>query len=494
MSPRLATATHVVAAASGGVALWATLPPRGWWLLGPVAIALLALALRDRTLALRALTGAAFGLGWFIPALAWMWAFAPVGMVLAVLLEATIVTVAAVLTPSGRGRLVALPGALVLAEAARGRWPLGGLPLAGPALGQVDGPLLPAAATGGALLIVGLMALAGVALAALLERRHPFRAVAAAIVLIAVGLGLPAAGSVRAVGELRAAVVQGGGPRGIPAVAADKTAVLERHLRATDQVDASVELLLWPEGVVDDDIPSRAPPPGRAVTRLARTRSTVVVAGVVEGAGPERFRNAALAWERDGTVVDRYDKTHRVPFGEYIPWRAVVSRLADVSLVPRDAVPGDAPGLLATSAGELGAVISFEVFFSERARAAVRAGGQLLLVPTNAASFTGDTVPSEEVAAARLRAVETGRTVLQAAPTGYSAIIAPSGEVVDRSALELPAVLERDVALAAGTTPYTATGDTPVLLVGLLAVAAGWWPNRRPVARSRRRPPVRRHG
>ena len=71
----------------------------------------------------------------------------------------------------------------------------------------------------------------------------------------------------------------------------------------------------------------------------------------------------------------------------------------------------------------LGVVISYEVFFADRVRAAVDAGGQVILVPTNAASYTTGEVPAIEVAAARMRAREFGRAVLQAAPTGYSAII-----------------------------------------------------------------------
>ena len=84
-------------------------------------------------------------------------------------------------------------------------------------------------------------------------------------------------------------------------------------------------------------------------------------------------------------------------------------RYASASVIPRDAVAGEGPGLLRTDAGDLGVVISFEVFFADRARAAVNAGGRVLLVPTNAASFTTSQVPAAELAAARLRAVEHGR-------------------------------------------------------------------------------------
>lgn len=80
----------------------------------------------------------------------------------------------------------------------------------------------------------------------------------------------------------------------------------------------------------------------------------------------------------------------------------------------------------------------------------------------------GEVVPAIEVAAARLRACEFGRAVLQGAPTGYSAVIRPDGKVVAQSELGSAAVLRATVPLRTGLTPYARTGDLPAL-----ALAAG---------------------
>ena len=69
----------------------------------------------------------------------------------------------------------------------------------------------------------------------------------------------------------------------------------------------------------------------------------------------------------------------------------------------------------------LAVVISWEVFFGGRARDGVKHGGQVLLNPTNGASYTGTIVQTQQVASSRLRAIETGRWVVQAAPTGLLA-------------------------------------------------------------------------
>jgi apolipoprotein N-acyltransferase len=121
----------------------------------------------------------------------------------------------------------------------------------------------------------------------------------------------------------------------------------------------------------------------------------------------------------------------------------------------------------------LGVVISYEVFFSDRTRAAVTAGGQVLLVPTNAASYTTEEVPATEVAAARMRALETDRAVLQAAPTGYTAVIRPDGRVVAQGDLGTPEVLTATVPLRTGLTVYVRTGDGPLLLTVAVALLAG---------------------
>jgi apolipoprotein N-acyltransferase len=169
-----------------------------------------------------------------------------------------------------------------------------------------------------------------------------------------------------------------------------------------------------------------------------------------------------------------------VPFGEYVPLRAGLQRVVDLSVLPRDAVAGQGPGILHTPAGDFGVAISYEVFFGERGRAGAASGGDLLLVPTNAASFTSSQVPTQEVAAARLRAWETGRWVLMSAPTGYGAGIDHEGRVLDRTTLSRAEVLDGQARLRTGRTIYVALGDAPVLLVAAVILAgASWWATRR---------------
>lgn len=150
-------------------------------------------------------------------------------------------------------------------------------------------------------------------------------------------------------------------------------------------------------------------------------------------------------------------------------------------------MPGDGPAVL-DPAGlpRLGVVISYEVFFADRVAAAVRDGGRLILAPTNAASFVTAEVPALEVAASRLRASEFHRTVLQAAPTGYSAIIRPDGSVSQLSELGTREVLSATVPLHTNLTPYARLGDAPMVLLALLALAGPLLTHRTTPGRDRR--------
>lgn len=473
--PRLARAAVCFGA---GLLVALSIPPWGWWPLAFVGLGALTWATEGIAARARWWAGVAFGLGMFLPGLWWMTEFHLFGAFLVVLLETVFVAGGVALAPPHRWRVLTVPAALVLAEAARATVPFGGLPMAGIPLGQVAGPLGAVARVGGELLVLTGAAVVGAALAA--ARRRILSAVTGIGVVVLVGVvGAIAPDGGDAVEHIDVALVQGGGPRGFRAVDTDPRDVFERHLVASDDVRPGADVVLWPEDVVDVTEPVLTTDEGDELAALADRLDTTLIVGVVEDVSDDRFANAAVVWDADGEFGGRYDKVRRVPFGEYVPGRSLIDRVADLSVIPRDAVSGDEPGLLRTKAGDLGVVISFEVFFADRARVAVRAGGEVLLVPTNAASYTTSQVPTTEVAAARLRAIETGRDVVQAAPTGYSAVIDHLGRVRRRSVLGRREVLHDTVALRRGRTLYSRTGDAPVVLLAGVAVAVGWWRQRR---------------
>ena len=458
---------------AGGLLLAASLPPwpvsTGAWPLGLVGAALLFVGVAGRGLRGRLAVGVAAGLGLYLPGLWWMRDFSLPGYFAATVLQAAILAIGMTLVRpvAGWRRAVGFVAALVLVERVRATWPFGGLPISGIDLGQVNGPLGGAARIGGRLLLVALVAVGGVALVALARRQWRSGAVGLAAVVVLAGAGWVAPDG-SAGGRISVAAVQGGGPRGVRAVARDPAPVFERHFAAAAAIGASVDLVLWPEDVLDLERDLAGTAEDSRLAELALALRATMVVGVVEDVAGGRFRNAAVAYGPDGARIDRYDKVHRVPFGEYVPARGLFDFFADLSAIPRDAIAGSGPATLDTPAGRMAVAISYEVFYDDRVRSGVRAGGRLVLVPTNASSYRDAQVPAQEVVAAQLRAIESGRWVVQAAPTGYSAVIDHRGRVRDRTGLGGGEVLVADVDLRTGRTVFTAVGPWPWVVGAVL--------------------------
>jgi apolipoprotein N-acyltransferase len=119
------------------------------------------------------------------------------------------------------------------------------------------------------------------------------------------------------------------------------------------------------------------------------------------------------------------------------------------------------------------------VFFSGRANEGIDAGGSMLVNPTNGSSYTGTVLQSQQIASSRLRAVETGRWLVQVSPTGFSAFVSPNGEVFDRTAVSEQRVVIRDVPQRTGSTLYSQLGDQPIIILLTALVASLLWVARR---------------
>jgi apolipoprotein N-acyltransferase len=147
---------------------------------------------------------------------------------------------------------------------------------------------------------------------------------------------------------------------------------------------------------------------------------------------------------------------------------------APLGQIPKDATPGQDPALNELPDGtQLGVMISWEVFFAERARAAD--DGVILLNPTNGASYTGTILQTQQVASSKLRAVETGRWVIQISPTGFSAFVSPDGDVFQRTDTSERKVITMAVPQREGSTWYARIGDWPWIVVMLALLGTALW-------------------
>lgn len=489
----------------GGFLVALSLPPWGWWPLAFVGIAMFETGLQQaETRRQRLVRGMAFGIGWLGPGMAWMWFLTAPGYVLATLMFALFHGVAAIGAPRGPWRVISRPAAHTLAEALRLCFPFGGVPLATLAIGQSGGPFLDVARLGGVLLLTWFTFQIGFALAgpspvvpALARQRgvtakgewHGVIAFVAALTVWAVSPLADGTHAVAGTAPLRVTVVQGGGPQGTHAVNTGHAAVFQRHLDATSTIAAgSADLVVWPENVVD--VPTfEGSTELAAITEQAARIGAPFAVGITEDAGPDHFINAQVVVTPSGDVYDRYEKVRRVPFGEYMPMRGFLHAVgAPTDLVPHDAVAGTGPAVLTLpDRTTMGVVISWEVFFGGRANDGVAHGGEFIINPTNGSSYTWTVLQTQQVASSRLRAVEQGRWVAQASPTGFSAFVSPDGDVLQRTSVSQCSVADADAGQACaravisqpierrtGRTWYSRIGNLPWVLLMMIVFALAW--------------------
>lgn len=499
---------HIVLAAIGGLLVAASLPPWGVWPLAIVGVAVFESALGDGTPRRhRALVGWVFALAWLLPGMAWMWFLTAPGYLIATALFAGFHALAACMAPQGSWRVVGRPAAHTLAEALRFCFPFGGVPLASLAVGQAAGPFVGVARVGGALLLTWFVFQVGFALAGpspvvpqMARRRgvtangqwHGVIALVAAMVVWAISplAAAAAPAATQSPQQLRIAVVQGGGPQGTHAIHTPAGVVLDRHLTATATIEpGTVDMVLWPENVIDVDRFEGSDAMTKVAAEAARLDVPFVVGVTEDTPDGKHFLNAQVVVNPDGTLGDRYEKVRRVPFGEYMPLRGILSALgAPTDLVPRDAVAGSGPGILRLPDGTAMAVaISWEVFFGGRVNEGVERGASFIINPTNGSSYTWTILQSQQIASSRLRAIEQGRWVVQAAPTGFSAFVSPSGEVQQRTGVSEQKVLIGSIdATPRGRTWYSHLGNAPwialmvLLLLGAAVAARGGFRKREP--------------
>lgn len=497
------TPARLAMAAAGGLLVALSLPPWGFWPLAFVGVATFELAVRTAaSRRARAAAGCAFALPWMLVGMAWMWFLTAPGYIVVGLLFAGGHALAAGLAPSGPWATIGRPAAHTLAEVVRMLVPFGGVPLATLGISQAGGPLLGVARLGGVVLLTWIVLQVGVALASLAtalpairtigarpaaDLTHATGAITAAVLLVALAAVAPE-GADRDLAPLRVAAVQGGGRQGTSALDVPSSVVTAAHLDATATIrpDADLGLVVWPENGIDVNGVSFTDSDALAdVAAEARRLDVPFTVGVTLDAEfsahprDRGFVNAQVVVTPDGDVTAGYEKVRIVPFGEYVPFRSALSALgAPLDQIPSDAVRGRDPAVLTLPDGtRLGVMISWEVFFGDRGAAA--ADSDILLNPTNGASYTGTILQTQQVASSRLRAVETGRWVVQVSPTGFSAFVSPDGQVFQRTGVSERRVITMDIPLRSGTTWYTALGDLPWILLATAALATAGWRSRR---------------
>jgi len=231
---------------------------------------------------------------------------------------------------------------------------------------------------------------------------------------------------------------------------------------------ADVTTVIWGESAVayflDRDEEHRriaataAPPNGMLITGADRAETTVTIF------------NSLYVIAPDGRILGVYDKSHLVPFGEFMPFRSLIPFAALTGGVDFSAGPGlttiTVPGLPPFSP-----LICFEVIFPGQVTTPIGPRPQWLLNLTNDSWFGTATGPYQHFATARLRTIEEGLPLVRTADTGISAVVDGMGRVVASLGLDRRGVVDAPLPQPAGLTIFAIFGNAIPLL---LAAATAW--------------------
>jgi apolipoprotein N-acyltransferase len=434
--------------------------------------------------------GWAFGLGWFLAGVSWVYvslhdfgmmpaplaAFATLFFCLGLALVPAAVGYAQARLPAAEPArlLLVVPALWTLGEWFRG-WVFTGFPWLSLGYSQLDGPLSGLAPVLGVFGVSLAAAAAAGALVMLVRRRR---------VLVAAGVLAALAGATAALrgiewtsphGEpLAVALLQGNIPQAMKFEPGRFAATLETYARLAERSQA--RLVVLPETAIPRFLHEVDPAYLERLERLARARDGDVLAGVPILEGGRRYYNAVVSL---GTGPSQaYAKAHLVPFGEFVPpgfgWIVAILRIP-----LSDFARGGAAQAPLRVAGQRVAVnICYEDAFGEEIIRQLPEA-TLLVNVSNVAWFGDSLAPAQHLRISRMRSIETGRTMLRATNTGVTAIVDPRGAVVARLPSFTEGVLEGRVRGYAGTTPYMAAGNVPVVLGSLGVVAAAALAGRR---------------
>ena len=451
-----------------GLVFYLSFAPRPLWWLAPLAFTGFALALRGRRFWGGFGYGFVFGLAVYLPLLIWLQDFlgADFGpwpwLALSGALAAYLGVGGALCTLVAR-----LPGApawmalvIVATETPRSWWPLGGFPWGRVAFGQPEGAFLSLASIGGAPLVGFAVVLSGFGLAALLVRlnrpRHTLIAPAAAtLVPVLAGLAVwPTISTTADSGTLTVATVQGNAPNVGLALMNDSATLRANHLQQSELLATGIrsgaqpepDLVVWPETATDITGPD--PTLDRAVADLGAP--TLIGARSLPPGG--RAQNTETVWDPKTGPGERYAKQQLVPFAETVPARAIAEWVTPFLDDTSDMLPGSAPAVLDAAGTRLATPICYEIAYDYISRDAVNHGAQLIVLPTNNAWYGHSEMSYQQLAMARLRAVEHSRAVVVSATSGVSAMVAPDGTITAATSEFTAASLVERVPLRDTTT------------------------------------------
>lgn len=450
----------LLASLGGGLSYFAYPAPDIWGAIF-LSIALLFLSVDGLKFFSGFLVGLVGGICFYVAQIYWISQYlGPEPLIALALLEAVFFALAAgFISLLTRIRIPILFQSLLIAGVWVGRewvsthFPYGGFPWSRIAMSQANSPLAHWVAIGGFGILSFVVVFITVYFTGLIKSHNlKFNAMKFTIALL-ITISIPLVQQftpLQQTGTIRVAGIQGNAKAGLFANT-EWGEVLGNHLDVTNSLLASgetFELVVWPENASDVS-PESDENVSEILLELVDKRLKVpFIFGDITSTGEEVFNSSKL-WLPGRGEVDQYDKKRPVPFGEYVPDRDFFYALSPdlVGLITRGYTFGTRDPIFEVAGKRLGILICFEEAIDELPRDAVNAGASLLIAQTNNADFGKSDESVQQLAIAKLRAIETGRSLINVSTVGPSAFINAKGIVLAQTTAYKPEYLVADVPL-----------------------------------------------
>jgi apolipoprotein N-acyltransferase len=373
------------------------------------------------------------------------------------------------------------PSAWVATEYARGYLLLGGFPWN--PLGNTLITLLPLAQLASLVGVFGLSALvasinAGFAIAALSNGRTRAMAFGGTVMIIAAasiwGGQRMAENRLTQGVPVRVGLIQGNIAPVDKWNPARAGMIVDRYEQLTRQAVANgAEFVLWPESSTPFNF--QDDPGTDAIRSMVRELRTPLLLGsdeVERDSTGVRSYNSGFMLDTVGNTAAVHRKIHLVPFGEFLPYRRLLSFLGPLVDGVSAFSPGERVSMLPVREHMVSTAICYEVAFPSLMREAVRQGSELLTTITNDGWFGESSAAYQHFDMAAMRAVEQGRYLVRAANTGISGIVDPYGRVLIRTKLFETTTVVGEARFVHERTLYARIGDLVALVATVITVLA----------------------
>ena len=374
---------------------------------------------------------------------------------------------------------LAIPAFWLITDFARG-WIMTGFPWLLLGYSQIEGPLAGLAPIGGVQLItLALLLIASSSVYALVKRKA--HSITAIIAIFSFSFAVSTIEWVKPNPESRTrfALIQGNIAQELKWLPSERWPTLMKYLDLSRK-NWDADIVIWPEAAIpalEQELPSFL----RNVDSAARMNETALITGVVSQNTNGKFYNSVItlgdvpSGDYDMKTQPRYNKSHLLPFGEFVPFEDILRPIAPFFNLPMSSFSRGTfvQDNIVAKGRNLAPALCYEIIFGEQVRQNVTQETDFILTLSNDAWFGDSIGPLQHMEIARMRALELGKPLIRATNNGVTGISDYKGKVIAQIPQFKTDVLTANVVSTKGMTPYYKLGNWPV--IGFLLLFVGFW-------------------